>query len=290
MRDEERQWIKRLNRVGMAYFRPLVMSILKNEQDESKRIAVFQRIERFIFIAFRLTTMRSNYRSSEFFNAARELDRGEIDLTEIKRKLDARLSYTVDQDGVLRADDFYNFLYKKFESGSGYYGWGGLRYFLYEYELSLLTESRQKKVEWGDLLKPGRDRISIEHIYPQTETEGWAAMFSNVEPDKRRYYRDSLGNLLLLSGSINSSLQNDDFDKKKHAQYNFEGKKVRNGYSDGSHSEIEVSRQDKWGPKQIRERGLKLLDFMAERWDFTLQDADREKLLFLGTGEEALTN
>lgn len=129
--------------------------------------------------------------------------------------------------------------------------------------------------------------VSRTAVDPQTETEGWAAMFSNVEPDKRRYYRNSLGNLLLLSGSINSSLQNDDFDNKKHAQYNSEGKKVRNGYADGSHSEIEVSQQDEWGPEQIRERGLKLLSFMADRWNFTLQAEDREKLLFLGTDEEA---
>lgn len=286
MSDEERQWLKRLNRLGMAHFRPLIMAILKNKRDDSRRIEIFRRIERFIFIAFRMTSMRSNYADSEFYSAARALDRNEIALEEIARRLDTKLSYTFNGDGSLRTNDFYNFLYKKFESGSGYYGWGSLPYFLYEYELGLLTKSRQKKVEWGDLLKPGRDRISIEHIYPQTETEEWAAAFSDIEQEKRRYYRGSLGNMLLLSGSINSSLQNDDFDDKKKAKFDSEGNKVRNGYSDGSHSEIEVSQFDEWGPDQIRERGLKLLRFMERRWHFSLQSNDREKLLFLRSDEE----
>ena len=51
-------WIA-LNRVGMVYFRPLVMAVLKNEPDETKRIHIFKCIERFIFIVFRMTTTRA---------------------------------------------------------------------------------------------------------------------------------------------------------------------------------------------------------------------------------------
>ena len=69
---EEQQWIDRLNRVGMTYFRPLVMAILKNEKSESERIRIFQRIERFIFITFRMNSAQANYRSSVFYNAARD--------------------------------------------------------------------------------------------------------------------------------------------------------------------------------------------------------------------------
>lgn len=71
--------------------------------------------------------------------------------------------------------------------------------------------------------------------------------------------------MLLLSASINSSLQNDAFSDKKSAKYDSLDNKLRNGYPDGSHSEIEVSRQDEWGPDQVRERGLRLLRFMENR-------------------------
>jgi len=54
-------------------------------------------------------------------------------------------------------------------------------------------------------------------------------------------------------------------------------------------SEIEVSRCDDWGPDEIRERGIRLLEFMEKRWDIRFADDQaREELLFVGTvdGEE----
>jgi len=287
MSKEELQWLDRLNRIGMVYFRPLVMAILKNEKSEFERINIFQRIERFIFIAFRMNSSRANYQSSVFYNAAREIDRNEINLEEVAGKLEAGLSYTFNQNSTLRTSDFYNLIFKKFDKLSGYYSWYGLRYFLYEYELNLLSESRQKKVHWSELLINEKDKISIEHIYPQKETEEWAIYFENVDEENRSYYSATLGNLLLLSLSINSALQNDSFEDKKSIKLDEAGETVRKGYADGSHAEIEVSRQNTWGPDQIHERGLHLLRFMEKRWDFSFEnDDEREKLLFINFGEE----
>ena len=283
---KEQDWIDRLNRVGMVYFRPLVMAILKRDETPSNRVQLFKKIERFIFVAFRLSFARANYRSSEFYNAARALDRGEIGFEEISQKLEKDLAYTFNDDRTYRDDDFYNLLFKKFKSGSGYYGWSGIRYFLYEYELSLLAGSVQKKVDWNDLLKTENDKISIEHIYPQTETAEWAKSFKDVKKKDRVAYGATLGNLLLLSAAINSSLQNDSFAAKKCAKYDTSGQKLRNGYSDGSHSEIEVSENESWGPAEIRKRSLDLLRFMEKRWslDFGSEEI-RERLLFLNEGE-----
>ncbi len=288
MSIDERQWVDRLNRIGMGYFRPLVMAILKNEQIESARIRIFSQIERFIFIVFRLNSAMANYGSSEFYNAARALDRKEINLATIESILKERLSYTFNEDGTFRISDFYNLLFKKFKGGSGYYSWSALRYFLFEYELSLLSQSRQPKVDWTELLKTEADRISIEHIYPQTETKEWIGFFASIEESHRRYYNASLGNLLLLSMSINASLQNDSFANKKCVKYDLAGKKLRNGYSDGSHSEIEVSQEPSWGPAQINSRGIRLLKFMEERWDLRIKnDEERETLLFLRFPKDA---
>ncbi len=285
--EDERKWIDRLNRVGMVYFRPLVMSILKNIGSSEERISIFKNIERFIFIVFRVNAGRATYGSTEFYNAARELDQGELDLNAIANKLEEKLRYAWNDDGSLRINDFYNLLFKKFKEGTGYYGWSGIRYFLYEYELSLLSESRQKKVDWNDLLKSDRDKISIEHIYPQTETAEWAPHFVGIEPVDRRFYNSTLGNLLLLSMAINSSLQNDSFAGKKVAKFDSEGRKIRNGYSDGSHSEIEVSVNVSWGPEQIKSRGTQLLKFMERRWNLRFKnDEERERLLFLDFGKE----
>ena len=281
---KEREWLDRINRVGMGYFRPLIMAILKQGQASSNRVHLFKKIERFIFIAFRLSAARANYRSSEFYNAARALDRGEISLSEIEKKLDHDLEYTLNEDGTFRIEEFYNILFKKFKSGSGYYGWAGLRYFLYEYELSLMDASVQQKVNWEDLLKSEKDKISIEHIYPQTETREWSKLFNGINQKYRAAYCASLGNFLLLSKAINSALQNDNFQTKKTAKIALTGQKLRHGYYDGSHSEIEVAQYLEWGPEQIHERGTHLLRFMEKRWGISFREEDRERLLFLVGG------
>ncbi|SDH76149.1 DUF262 domain-containing protein [Nitrosomonas sp. Nm132] len=85
--DEERLWLERLNRLGMLYFRPLVMSILKNVQDEKERIRAFQYVERFIFIVFRLSTANASYQSSVYYNVARDVDRGWLTVDEFGEKL-----------------------------------------------------------------------------------------------------------------------------------------------------------------------------------------------------------
>lgn len=286
--DAEKNALDRLNRIGMGYFRPLIMSVFKNEKFAEKRTDLLNHIERFIFIVFRLSQARSNYRDSEFYNASREFNTDELTLEEIKQKLDAATTYCFHKDGTFNSKYFYDYLYKRFNSGgkSGYYGWHGLRYFLYEYELNLLSQSRQKKVAWEDLQKTPKDKVSIEHIFPQTPTEGWKDLFANVDEKDYPLYSGSLGNLLLLSMSINSSLQNDDFGDKKGPKLNNAGEKIRNGYSDGSHSEIEVARQEKWTPIHIEERGLRLLNFMEERWNMKFQnEEDKISLLFLRAKE-----
>ena len=280
--DLEHEWIDRLNRIGMVYFRPLVMAILKQDWEPAERVRVLREIERFIFLDFRVKMARTTHGSSEFYNMARAVDENRATADTIIESLNRRLEYAFNDDGSFRIGSFKELLVKWFKEGGGYYGWSGLRYFLYEYELSLLNDSRQKKVHWNDLLKTGKDQISIEHIYPQTESPEWEAPFAGIPVEVRKYYQGSLGNFLLLSRSINSSLQNDGFASKKQPKFNEAGRKIRNGYSDGSHSEIEVAQNESWGPEQIRQRGLKLLDFMETRWNITFTESvTKEELLFL---------
>ena len=60
--------------------------------------------------------------------------------------------------------------------------------------------------------------------------------------------------MLPLSQSINSSLQNFDFDVKKKR------------YEENSYSALEVSKNQDWTPIEIYNRGIKLMNFMKERW------------------------
>ena len=97
-----------------------------------------------------------------------------------------------------------------------------------------------------------------------------------------KYYQGTLGNLLLLNKSINSSLQNDSFPDKNKVKTDDQGKVIRQGYSNGSYSENEVAQNKDWTPETIKVRGLKLLLFMESRWNLKFKsEEDKLRLLFL---------
>lgn len=77
-------------------------------------------------------------------------------------------------------------------------------------------------------------------------------------------------------------MQNDCFNDKKNPKYNERKEKVRQGYLDGSHSEIEVAAYDDWTPETILDRGYKLIEFLEKRWDLKFEDNKaKTELLFL---------
>ena len=122
-------------------------------------------------------------------------------------------------------------------------------------------------------VKSERDKVSIEHIYPQSPgNDYWKNAFLHETDEQKKLLTGSLGNLLPLSRSKNSSIQNDSFPDKKHK-----------GYKDGSYSEIEVAAYEDWNAYAILERGMKLLEFMERRWNIKFaNDESKKDMLFLG--------
>jgi len=289
--SDECLWIDRLNRIGIMYFRPLVtVSFISPNVDSSERIKLFRHIERFVFISFRMGRAFANYGNSEFYRAARQLRSGEITVDEIGINIKWRMNdsfYRNENDETFYFDYSYfqKYIQKKFQNGSGgFYSWNGLRYFLYEYEMEKVRRRGSQKIDWKLFIKGEKDKVSIEHIYPQTPNlKCWKESFNGIKKKNLELLTGSLGNLLPLSQSINSSLQNDCFIDKKNPKFNDKKEKTRQGYSDGSHSEIEVAKYENWGSEAILERGLTMLQFMEKRWNLKFQDeAGKIELLFLG--------
>jgi uncharacterized protein with ParB-like and HNH nuclease domain len=272
LNENEQIAMDRINRVKIAYFRPLIMAALirTNKPKENERISLLNEIERFIFVSFRLCRAQSNYRSSAYYRAARSIYMGEMSIPQVISELNSDLSWVFDNNNIFKTSYFRDFISKKFgPNGDGFYGWNDLRYFLFEYEEKIKESRNQPKLGWQNFTKSETDKVSIEHIYPQTAvSKYWTDRFSSFNDDERRYLRGSLGNLLPLSSSINSSLQNDDFPDKKKIKINANGDVIRNGYDNGSFSELEVAKNENedWTATKILERGLTLLKFMEERW------------------------
>jgi uncharacterized protein with ParB-like and HNH nuclease domain len=274
--EAEQLMMDRVNRVKIGHFRPLIMAcLLRTEKGEPQRLAVLSSIERFIFIAFRLCRSQANYRSSAYYRSSRSVYEGEVSVGSIVEDLNRDLEWAFEDDGSFDTSYFESFLKKKFASkGDGFYAWKDIRYFLFEYEEGLKVTRNQPKISWNHFVKHNKDKFSIEHVYPQTpNSDYWVSRFKHLTGEQRDYLKGALGNLLPLSSSINSSLQNDDFPDKKNTKTDASGKVTRNGYRNGSYSELEVAelgKDDEWTPEKIKERGLTLLKFMEKRWQLDM--------------------
>lgn len=270
--EEEKTWITKLNRIGIADFRPLVATALSINVSSVDRISLFKAIERFIFLFYRVGRWRGNYKNSAYFMKARKMFEGSYSAETITQDL------TNDINNELNTiiSSFINDINRRFNNGTGFYYWSGLRYFFYEYENSIIPFDRTSKIDWDLYTKPEKSKISIEHILPQTPTnEYWNSRFSQYSEEQQKSLIGAIGNLLPLSLSINIQLQNDSFPDKKTP------KNGRSGYSTGSYSEIEVSLNSEWSAPLIKQRSIQLIKFMGDRWGIPFTEDDIEKIVHL---------
>ena len=212
--NEEKIWIDKLNRVGIGYFRPLVVSVLATAKRTTvkERVDLLQAIERFIFLSFRVGGFNASYKSSDYYNKSREILRGNTNPSSVTEDLNS----TVNADLSSLLANFITRTNRRFDSGDGFYGWRDLRYFLYEYEFELATKNKLQKVDWNLFTNVEKDKVTVEHILPQSPTKWyWRNQFRQYTEVEIKLLSASLGNLLPLAQSINSSLHNDSFHDKR---------------------------------------------------------------------------
>lgn len=272
---QEQVWVDKLNRIGIGYFRPLVAVIISRRDIPAEaRITAFRAIERFIFICFRLGNFNASFCSSDYYRASRSLYFKEMPLddlvADIVETTDANIEYAI--------PGFVAKIEKHFSDGGGFYYWNSIRYFMYEYETSLALKNNIDRIgSWEMFTKAEKDRVSIEHILPQKPTKyDWRNTYRQFTDEEKEMLAGALGNLLPLSQSINSSMQNDSFQDKKTS-----AKRGRRGYENGCHSEIEVAKCSDWTAKDIYDRSKKLLEYMEKRWEFSLSREQLEKLVYV---------
>ncbi len=267
----EKLWIDRLNRIGIGYFRPLVSVIINKNTNgtEEEKVELLKAIERFIFVNFRLAVYQSTYKSSDYYKKTKELYDEKISLQEITDDLNELTNQNIENALEIYISKMqHNFTA---EGRNGFYDWHSIKYFLFEYEYHLAEELKRTddmKINWISFTTETKGKYSIEHILPQTPTKFyWRNTYRQFieNTSEMKKLTSSLGNLLPLSKAINSSLQNDSFEEKK----------IR-GYSNGSYSELEVSRETEWTANNIYFRGKKLLSFMENRWNFKFKNEEQK--------------
>jgi uncharacterized protein with ParB-like and HNH nuclease domain len=282
--EDIKEWVQKLNRLGLGAFPPLLMAAINKERDNDKLIKLIQAAEKFQFLIFRISQRQSNTKNSHLYRLANmyHLDQdywghGQTDITKVTNDIIWNIDGSKDDEyiGLFELPKFLNYINELGQKNEGYYSWNGLRYFLYEYELYLQQRANNnQKISWTDFNKRKKED-TIEHIYPQTATDTcWKEAFKDINKKQRNALLHSLGNLVLLAKSKNSSLQNKCFDHKK--RYQDASGEVK-GFFNGSYSEIQVSSYGQWTPNEIIDRGLKMLKFMEDRWGFSIADWEINK-------------
>jgi hypothetical protein len=114
---------------------------------------------------------------------------------------------------------------------------------------------------------------SVEHVYPQNPAIGWG---EHISLDKRSAETlrnsiiNSIGNLLLLSGSRNASVSNSVYVGASDPVRN-----KRTRYQSGSYSEWQVAQCAKrWNIVAIAARGIAMMRFAQKHWNFRLLHDD----------------
>lgn len=267
-RDEEKIILEQVNRLLQNRPNLLIYSIYKIEKNTKSRIGLMREVEKFYFILsfFSGSYIRRRRHGYEEFGI--QYATGNMDGKKLLDQLKVSISSFFANNGLS------DVLYDRLKNGtSGYYRWSFVKYFLFEYELYLQSKSKtnRTKIDWNIFSSENyeRDYTTVEHIYPkQARNKYWTQRFSKYNSTQKRMLRNSLGNLLAISRPKNSSLSNKPFNEKRDAK--------TTGYRFGSYSENEVSLKDQWRPEEILERGLKILDFMEERWDLNIGDKNKK--------------
>ncbi|MGP6151640.1 DUF262 domain-containing protein [Priestia flexa] len=268
--EEVKKWLYKLKRLSYGAFSPLIMAaILKNDQND-RIVKLLKATERYVFILFRVSFKNSNTGDSHFYREASSLYRNQTDIYSVINDInDWTWNHTDIQNFKKQISDNY---FKK--NNNGYYGWRGLRYFLFEYELYLQEKSGSTvdKIDWT---KYEKNSESIEHIYPINGSDSyWKSYFDQFNSQEKMLLVHSLGNLVAISQSKNSSLKNSSFTEKKNPTSS------NKGYYNGSYSENEIARNDNWTAEKIINRELELLQFLIDRWKIDTDGMSLQELCF----------
>ena len=263
-RREVLEWSAKLDRIGVvAPFLPLLLAARTRWPSDPKRyLRILKLCEAFAFRVYRLAGHRANAGQSSLFHLGHSLAGRTQRFRDILNELKWELNYWCNDHR------FKELMSANSSQMRAAYDWRGLRYFLYEYEISIAqSDGSSPIVTWDELRK--RDRQdTVEHVLPQSidDRPYWIERF---DQSHRRYVHD-LGNLTLTKH--NSSYGNKPFHAKKGSV-----DARRHCYAKSPfYAERELTRWDDWTPSTIEERRTTLLEWARTRWNVDLSEFEEE--------------
>ena len=224
---------------------PYVLYVLLNVTDQGEQKDIFMYLESYMMrrIVMHATSKNYNRLFSEELILNESLTKAK--LKELIEEKSDKINY-MPSDTELRTGFSESKLTNKHSSG-----------ILYLIESSI----RNRNVHSTALL--GLNRYSLEHIMPKKWENHWNAVHTEAERLNRNRQLLTLGNLTIITSSLNTSIRDADWDTKKEGK---KDKKGLNQYASGIDTFSEFLTRSEWNEKVIEERAEFLFDKAKTVW------------------------
>lgn len=245
---ENIEYAEKLNRLGIpAYAYAFILKAYKYFDENSNELnEMFQLLEKVVFCD---KLINSRAKIEDRLNTILLTFKGDL------KSLSSNIKNKLDESSYWSFTNIFSCLY------GNMYKNNVLNYLLWEYERHI--QNKGYKIRNMKLEKEG-----IEHISPQTPTDG-NPLASGYDVDENNQYSEdfidktlnSLGNLMLISGSHNSKIGNKPFSEKLKS---YQDNPLLN-----QQMEIKdfVINENEWKKKSIDTRKYSILAFATKRWE-----------------------
>lgn len=222
-----------------------VLFILKNVQDENQRNGLFELIESYIMrrIITRATGKNYNQLFADRLIANRVLSAGQF--KEYIQKQDDKVNYMPDD---LEIKNGFNSSQLVNKQALG---------IIYMIESKIRNRGRQ-----GTQIL-GMSKYSLEHLMPKKWENNWGQLSDQEEKMKRNRKLLTLGNLAIITQSLNASIRDADWNTKKIGR---QGKEGLITYSGGIETLSAYLQLPDWNEKEIEKRANSLCEFALSTW------------------------
>lgn len=245
------KYLTKLIKIGMPYFvYPFLIKGLKYFKDDAVKLNQLFKTMEILSFRYKLINSRSDI-VSKLYLTLKSFSGDVMALNEdIKKTLNDNYYWS-----DTRIEEYLN---------DNMYQNSMINYVLWEYEHSI-------QLKGYDTNKIKIPKEQIEHISPQTPNEGWIA--AGYEVDKNNMYSEqftddwlnSLGNLMLISGSHNASIGNKPFvDKLK----TYKSNPILKQQAEIVTFLDDTKKKPRWDSTSIDKRHEKILVFAVNRWSF----------------------
>lgn len=224
---------------------PYVLFILKNVQDETQRKELFMFIESYVMrrMVVKATTKNYNQLFSDRLISNKTLSKDDF-LNYIKGK-DNKVNFLPNNTELEKG--FENSILINKQSA-------GIIYFI-----ESMIRDRNKQAT--QLL--GLKKYSLEHLMPKKWENNWSATANKEEKDYRNFKLKTLGNLAIITQSLNAAIRDSDWTRKKKGKGEKQGLKH---FSGGIETLAPYLNIEDWNEAEIEKRATYLYEKALETW------------------------